>query len=72
MKIIKKTKHQPFKFIWETFIVEGDEKTINEYFTINYPENEFSILEFKNKIGTFEVVVIPKGISKNIIDKYIK
>jgi hypothetical protein len=72
MKIIKKTKQQPHRFVWETFIVEGDEKTINEYFRINYPENEVSILEFKNNLGTFQVTVIPKEISKNIIDQYIK
>jgi hypothetical protein len=57
---------------WDSFIVEGNQKTINKYFTINYPENEFSILEFKNNLGTFQVVVIPKEISKNIIDQYIK
>jgi hypothetical protein len=71
MKIIKKTNQQPSKLNWKTFIVEGNEKTINEYFIINYPENEVSILEFMNNLGTFQVTVIPKEITE-INNKLIK
>ena len=57
MEIINKTTD--FRN-WEVFLVKGDEDTIREYFTINYPENDISVLEHLNNRGTFEITLLPK------------
>ena len=53
---------------WEVFLVKGDEDTIREYFTINYPENGISVLEHLNNRGTFEITILPKNIIQSIIE----
>jgi alpha-amylase/alpha-mannosidase (GH57 family) len=57
MEMIKKTTD--FRN-WEVFLVKGDEDTIREHFTINYPENDISVLEHLNNLGTFEITLLPK------------
>lgn len=45
---------------WETFIVKGNDKDIQEHFQNAYPKKTISILEHLNNRGTFEVMILPE------------
>lgn len=47
---------------WETFIVKGNDKDIQDYFYANYPQKTISILEHLNNRGTFEVTILPEDL----------
>jgi predicted helicase len=59
MKI--KSKELDFRG-WETFIVKGSDKDIQEHFYSAYPNKSISILEHLNNRGTFEVTILPEDI----------
>lgn len=57
MEIIKQTKD--FRN-WDLFLVKGIEEVIEKYFNEKYPNNDVSILEHLNNMGTFDVYILPK------------